>query len=1183
MPNDFFAPPGFTPASADATGDFFAPPEEASKRKPIAPAFPIPGAPGLGEALGGLQDVMQQKDPLDYVLKTPARAISGGFDILRGAGLGLAGGVNAGTTAAMLAPVPGNPLYSPAEGAGRASFAVETMKAAAPHVWEGLKQNAAEEVTNPFAAFLRRPTETALDAGAIAELPSAGASIVARVAARAGMKDIAMGAMSASEALSANTRNAAVWNALKADSRTGPWVIRQENIWRTRDYVANRMKEAALAQEGKNVERAERFGPLNKHERAAVTPVLEGRASVAPGAPPEFNAAIEGQRQATAAETKHLIDTGQITPEQAERRAWQAQRVARSGKPETAPMRQNDTGEIPSLNRIDAETAKLKARPPRTMPVADAAQALAEKAKALNSPDLSLEVMPTDDALHIVSIKATKPGSGHAVRAMRQLTKLADEYGVPLTGEAMPLAGGEVSDLNLSRFYSHFGAKPISEGAPFMRRDPVGGAGGFARTFPKEFEAVVAGEMEPGEAIHKALGPGTIIEDATLASMKNQLARDAASVPKQPTYVSALEQGPKGFSKLIPPEFRAQTPGYLRHSTGETIISPTRELDIAKISALHDTHFINNQKNLGILSDVMQDPQLARPVSSPRDPSIDWETQSLIAPGAYARNMVDHIHPVDAALRSPDPAAAIDKVARSVIIPDGQSAEGLAESMGPFYVVPKYVAHELNGQMGGWYAGLPPAMRFAGRLAFDGPNQFLRVTALTLRPGFYINNLVGNTAMAGLAGATGKSVAAAASGEAVPTIARGTGFAASESPALPGAFGQFSKVGNLSRAANEGIDELARSSAFLGNVDRAALRKSILETGTRMDKAMSYAEKMEFLGPEGIDRAAKEVSQFLNDYANQAPWQRNALRNVLPFQSFLVHMTKLIARLPATHPLRAQLVAQFATLSNEYQDEGFRQAGIDPEEVQPYRKGLLPVNADNSGVSFLGSAGFNPTSGMGTSSAEMAYDPSPEGIGRAVLGGAGPGLQYGAQVAAGKNSLGHAFTKPGTYRTFGIDQAYDKDGNPTRAPVPSAWDYVRGSFQPIKIAEAIAQPNETYDLTGTPFTPNYLPEGGADNTGTKDGPRRYNAGEMLASYSGFPFRSFDREELVISEREKKVRSRIATRSKPEVVELRKQIKETEAVISAAKLANDTATVSASRARLKQLQDSIKQATKSGGR
>lgn len=182
----------------------------------------------------------------------------------------------------------------------------------------------------------------------------------------------------------------------------------------------------------------------------------------------------------------------------------------------------------------DTGAVKFNMAPPKTP-----AEQLAEHAHSFNSPDLSVEVQPQGpDKLHVVSIKASQRGSGHAVRAMRSVTKLADQLGVTMTGEARPLAGGQVETLDLPTLYKHFGAQEGPEGAGHMVRPPAAKPEmNFAKAFPEEFALVKAGKLEPGEAIHKALGQGIIIDPAVHEQMTAQLAKEAGVPVTQPDVI----------------------------------------------------------------------------------------------------------------------------------------------------------------------------------------------------------------------------------------------------------------------------------------------------------------------------------------------------------------------------------------------------------------------------------------------------------------------------------------------------------------------------------------------------------------------------------------------------------------------------------------------------------------------
>lgn len=56
----------------------------------------------------------------------------------------------------------------------------------------------------------------------------------------------------------------------------------------------------------------------------------------------------------------------------------------------------------------------------------------------------------------------------------------------------------------------------------------------FAKAYPKEFAELMRGELASTEAILKGLGPGTIVDDGTLASQGNALARYARSLGGTP-------------------------------------------------------------------------------------------------------------------------------------------------------------------------------------------------------------------------------------------------------------------------------------------------------------------------------------------------------------------------------------------------------------------------------------------------------------------------------------------------------------------------------------------------------------------------------------------------------------------------------------------------------------------------
>jgi hypothetical protein len=1170
------------------------------------PISPAPGGPlGIGIGIGVAEDVAKQGG-LPYLANMPGRALQGMGGMLSGVGQALGAGVEGVAQVARLAPpnpaFP-NAFYDPGRGVLEMLQAGRAIGRALPMAAHDIVKNIREEVTNPGAAFIRRPTETALDAGLALDSPSAISSLVSRAAAKFGATTIAKKAMAFSEATSPAARNAAIYQTLKTDSNFGPWVVEQEQIHHARDLVANRFKERALKDEGVPASIAQVVGKLDAAELDHLPGVVQGTSPWPTGARPEFIDAVKAYQQLIAERQAGELARGTLTPEIIDRRAHQPLRIETGGPEqltfEGAPRRVNDvTGTEKSARTAEkmrdaalvkaakgaekeAAAARLKAQLAQSRTETRAATTAekraarfagrSEQAQKGLSPLEGLD--PNDPNRARMAAQATdvtKAELGLEGANLEAEASRAAIPGAPTTiaqnlGKTRQQARdaawwqrhADALDRRATRLTALADAKrgripaldrlDAQTAAVKAARAP----GPFASAYPKEFEDFQRSTLSEaeqwsglhdraGETVLKALGPGTIVDDATLEGMKASLIDEVRLHHEPPTYFPIQPTNKAtGWDRLKPVEFRANKPGALQRSTGRTYATGEYERNPTKVLTRHLRASNQSDMNIGILHDISQNPYLSRPVENMRDfdpihnsGGIDYTKESLLAPGAYARTIDPQISAVDAAFKSPNVSEALDKAARAVIVGDAENAANIGEAMGPFYAVPKHVASELHGQMGGWYDAFPRAAKVAGRLVFDSPNQFLRITALTLRPGFYVNNLVGNVPMALLAGASPGSLL---SGEAVPVAARGTGFAATEMVHPPSGFGPIRKIAGLPNLANEGIDEWSRAGAFRGNVNRIASRKALLETGKRMDKAMSLAEKMGFIGPDGVDKAASQVSQFLNDYANQAPWQRNAARAVMPFQSFLVHMTKFVGRLPVTHPLRAQLLAQLANLGNDFQTAEFQESGINPADVKSYRLGQLPVYTDAQGnVTTAGTAGFNPFSGMGTNSAEMQIEPSSGALLESAVGSLTPGFQYARQFAEGKNGLGRPFSQEGYSYDYGSDTPRDAAGMPAGKRRPSPIDYIRQNTYLSKAAESIIQPNEAYDLASG-FNP--IPAAKQPET-----PRKYGAREIASGAAGLPYRTFAPSDLAISTKEKQARARIAATNSAEVVELNEQIK-----------------------------------------
>ena len=232
----------------------------------------------------------------------------------------------------------------------------------------------------------------------------------------------------------------------------------------------------------------------------------------------------------------------------------------------------------------------------------------------------------------------------------------------------------------------------------------------------------------------------------------------------------------------------------------------------------------------------------------------------------------------------------------------------------------------------------------------------------------------------------------------------------------------------------------------------------------------------------------------------------------MPFQSFLVHMSKLAFKLPFTDPNRARILAQMATLGNEYQDEQFKQVGMDPENVAPYRKNQLPVRKTDTGAITFGTGGANPASGLNMGEFDANGPPGAHALTNFAVDQSGIGPKFLANAFRGTNGIGIPYSKPGITHKFGSNDFYDASGKQVDAPSPSLVDLIRMNNPYAGVAERLYQPNETYDLTGSdfPWSDKYLPNRPIKG---KVVPRKYNAQEAIMALLGIPIRDFTRDEL----------------------------------------------------------------------
>lgn len=261
------------------------------------------------------------------------------------------------------------------------------------------------------------------------------------------------------------------------------------------------------------------------------------------------------------------------------------------------------------------------------------------------------------------------------------------------------------------------------------------------------------------------------------------------------------------------------------------------------------------------------------------------------------------------------------------------------------YIVPKTVLDTLHGLTKDYSHG---AFRMVQRVT----NPW-RAFVLTLSPRWYVNNFLGNFALASIEGVKMQDWTKAwhsfrdkSKGYRFSDVPAVTGHSfvsdigeTSIIPKAPGstalrqaigeADGGLSKLnaarrqlGHTMRRANEAVDEIARSAVY---------HKTIRTTGDAVEAAQ---------------RAY--IAQI--DYGNLSPFEHDIVRSVIPFYSWQKGILALAARLPMDHPLAVGIVMNAA---RQFEDELKRKFG---GEVPTGYSGLIML----PGGGALNPRGANP-------------------------------------------------------------------------------------------------------------------------------------------------------------------------------------------------------------------------------
>lgn len=430
-----------------------------------------------------------------------------------------------------------------------------------------------------------------------------------------------------------------------------------------------------------------------------------------------------------------------------------------------------------------------------------------------------------------------------------------------------------------------------------------------------------------------------------------------------------------------------------------------------------------------------------------------------------------------------------------------RSLEDMKAHRGEVFAVPKVVAEELEAAARISLGHIQPHLR----VWVDGPTNLWRVVNLYTRPGFYVNNVGGNTVFLKLQGAklrnltkqwdkryqvaynemiadfskaSGMDVDAAVTGGLFETASFRTPHMgeALDLDGLTGATArgvealQSSKAG---RGASWGIKQLqhgnevfenwARRESFMTALEKEAVQRGVKLVGNKAIRDMKRVEQLWKIGldnPKLIHKALDGMNDTMNNYRALGPVERKIWRRFAqPFYPFYKHALKTMVKLPIEHPAKAQLLSAIGEMDEEFSGE---EAGFldDAHHAGP---GRVPGTEG-----FFSMKSLNPFGGL-SENPMTQIAPIPKMI---VENALGQDLYSGAEFSSPN-------VVPGTY---GGDTRYrmGPDGLPEETTVRplfseglgGALNYIGNQFGPYKLARDLTTGGARYS-TGELRTDEY--------------------------------------------------------------------------------------------------------------
>lgn len=303
---------------------------------------------------------------------------------------------------------------------------------------------------------------------------------------------------------------------------------------------------------------------------------------------------------------------------------------------------------------------------------------------------------------------------------------------------------------------------------------------------------------------------------------------------------------------------------------------------------------------------------------------------------------------------------------------------------------------------------------------YDKFIDYWRGGLLALSPRWYVNNLVGNAAQYMImSGGDVRAITALvkvhkhknrAIREALPPEVTTDTFV--NATRIRGG-GKFESIVERGYNFNNRVESLWRRGAYFHS-----MRKHLKADG-RSFRGLSGEEIARLIdkAPPAVKRQAmREMELFLGNFRKMTPLERNVLRRIFPFYSWMRVITRLTFTLPFRSPLRAQALAMISNMNQLVNPEDY--PGLGKYLRYPSERGAITIP---KGVPVVGGArvqtsALNSLASVAPMLETMGGDPSLAGVAAASADWLTPAAQFGVSQAYGVNPFtsGEYTSAPGS-------------------------------------------------------------------------------------------------------------------------------------------------------------------------